>query len=223
MDGRPEQSDRTTSTTALPAELAPAAWVPTPPRRRLFGKYVALFLAVVAIALIPNGILEIWFSYRELNTLLVRIQREQAELAAVKIGQFIKEIEGQMAFVTQLPLQAKSDDEWSFDAVRLLRQAPAVTEVSQLDGNGREQYRMSRQAMDVVGSLADFSSDPLFAEALTNRVYYGPVYFVRESEPHMTLAVAGARRDHGVLVAQVNLKFIWDVVSQLKVGKRGQA
>ena len=28
----------------------------------------------------------------------------------------------------------------------------------------------------------------------------------------MTLAMAGARRDAGVSVAEVNLKFIWDVV-----------
>ncbi|MEA3059457.1 MAG: hypothetical protein QOE50_869, partial [Sphingomonadales bacterium] len=54
-------------------------------------------------------------------------------------------------------------------------------------------------------------------------IYYGPVYFRRESEPYMTLAMAGARRDAGVSVAEVNLKFIWDVVSQIKVGKKGQA
>src|SRR5262245_52888811 len=39
----------------------------------------------------------------------------------------------------------------------------------------------------------------------------------------MTLAMAGARRDAGVSVAEANLKFIWDVVSQIKVGKKGQA
>src|SRR5262245_55968650 len=39
----------------------------------------------------------------------------------------------------------------------------------------------------------------------------------------MTLAMAGARRDAGVSVAEVNLKFIWEVVSQIKVGKKGQA
>ncbi|HEX8808777.1 MAG TPA: histidine kinase dimerization/phospho-acceptor domain-containing protein, partial [Xanthobacteraceae bacterium] len=54
-------------------------------------------------------------------------------------------------------------------------------------------------------------------------VYYGPVYFRRESEPYMTLAIAGTRRDAGVSVAEVNLKLIWDVVSQIKVGERGHA
>jgi hypothetical protein len=39
----------------------------------------------------------------------------------------------------------------------------------------------------------------------------------------MTMALAGARRDAGVSIAEVNLKFIWDVVSQIKVGERGYA
>jgi signal transduction histidine kinase/CheY-like chemotaxis protein len=190
---------------------------------RLFRKYAALFLAVVCLALVPNAIFDIWFSYGELKTLLVRIQSEQAKSAAERIGQFIKEIEGQMTWAIQLPLQVKTEDDWRFDAVRLLRQVPAVTEIAQLDGDGKERYRTSREAMDVIGSLADFSREPLFTEALANRIYYGPVYFVRESEPYMTLAMAGGRPDYGVIVAQVNLKFIWDVVSQIKVGRRGVA
>src|SRR6202007_950871 len=72
-------------------------------------------------------------------------------------------------------------------------------------------------------SHVDLSKDPKFVEAIAHKTYYGPVYFRGESEPYMTLAMAGARRDAGVSVAEVNLKFIWDVVSQIKVGKKGQA
>src|SRR5262245_46332529 len=39
----------------------------------------------------------------------------------------------------------------------------------------------------------------------------------------MTLSLAGTRRDAGVSVAEVNLKLIWDVVSQIKVGEHGRA
>ncbi len=39
----------------------------------------------------------------------------------------------------------------------------------------------------------------------------------------MTLALAGTRKDAGVSIAEVNLKLIWDVVSQIKVGERGHA
>ena len=68
--------------------------------------------------------------------------------------------------------------------------------------------------MDVLNSGIDLSKEPKFKEAITHKVYYGPVYFRRNSEPYMTLAVAGTRRAAGVSIAEVNLKFIWDVVSR---------
>jgi two-component system, NtrC family, sensor kinase len=58
---------------------------------------------------------------------------------------------------------------------------------------------------------------------VAKKVYYGLVYFRRESEPYMTLALAGIRRDAGVSVAEVNLKLIWDVISRIKVGENGRA
>src|SRR5437868_4268252 len=192
-------------------------------RRRLFTKYVALFVAVVCIALVSNGVFDVFFYYQEHKASLIRIQREQAEAAAAKIGQFIKEIESQLGWTTQLPWSAGSIEHRGVDPLRLLRQGPAITELAQLDATGKERLRVSRLAMDVVASGADLSSDPKFAEAVARKVYYGPVYFRRESEPYMTLAIAGTRRDAGVSVAEVNLKLIWDVVSQIKVGERGHA
>ena len=192
-------------------------------RRRLFTKYVALFVAVVCVALLSNGIFDVYFYYQEHKASLIRIQREQAEAAAAKIGQFIKEIESQLGWTTQLPWSAGSIEQRRFDALRLLRQVPAITELAQIDASGKERLRVSRLAMDVVGSGTDFSNDPKFTEAVARKVYYGPVYFRRESEPYMTLAIAGTRRDAGVSVAEVNLKLIWDVVSQIKVGERGHA
>jgi len=192
-------------------------------RGKLFLKYVLVLLAVIAIALVTNGVFEIWFSYEEHKTSLVRIQREQAEAAAAKIAQFFKEIEGQIGWTTQLPWSKAALEQRRFDALRLLRQVPALTELSQLDGSGREQLRVSRLAMDVVESRIDFSNDAKFSEAVAHKVYYGPVYFRRESEPYMTLALAGTLRDAGVAVAEVNLKLIWDVVSHIKVGEHGKA
>src|SRR5262249_20290311 len=178
-------------------------------RGHLFRKYAAMFVGVVCLALVAGGALDIWFSYYEQKDFLIRIQRGQAESAASKIGQFVKEIEGQMAWATPLPWSTSTFEEWRLDAVRLLRQVPAITEVAHLDAAGRERFRISRHAMDVVGSGIDYSGDPVFLEAMANRVYYGPVYFVDGSEPYMTLAIAGSGRDHGVIVGQGNRKFIW--------------
>ena len=197
--------------------------VPRKIRSRLFLKYAGLFVAVVCVALLTNGLFEIWVSYREHKDALIQIQHEQAESAAAKIGQFIKEIESQVGWTTQLLWSAGTIEQRRFDALRLLRQVPAITELAQVDASGKEQLRVSRLAMDVVGSGLDLSQEPKFTDAVKNKVYYGPVYFRRESEPYMTLSLSGTRRDAGVSIAEVNLKLIWDVVSKIKVGTRGQA
>src|SRR5271156_2679247 len=192
-------------------------------RSRLFIKYVALLVAVVVLALLANGAFEIWFSYQEHKASLIGIQREQAEGAASKIEQFITEINSQVGWTTQLPWSDSTLDQRRFDALRLLRQVPAITELAQIDASGHEQLRVSRLTMDVVGSGIDYSAKPEFTHAVAHKVYYGPVYFRRESEPYMTLSLAGTRRDTGVSIAQVNLKLIWDVVTKIKVGVHGRA
>jgi hypothetical protein len=50
-------------------------------RSRLFRKYVALFVAVVCVALLTNGLSEMWFYYRDHKASLIHIQREQADAA----------------------------------------------------------------------------------------------------------------------------------------------
>ncbi|MCC6780442.1 MAG: GAF domain-containing protein [Hyphomicrobiales bacterium] len=192
-------------------------------RGRLFAKYVALFVAVVCVALITNAALEILFFYREHESSLVRIQSEQAEAVSGKIGQFVGEIEAQLGWTVQLPWDMGTLEQRRLDAMRLLRQVPAITELSQIDPNGRERLRISRVEPNVMDSQVDMSKEKKFVEAVAHKIYFGPVYFRYDSEPYMTLALAGARRETGVSVAEVNLKFIWNVISNIKVGEHGRA
>ncbi len=117
------------------------------------------------------------------------------------------------------------------DYFRLLRQVLPVTEVSYIDPQGLEQLRLSRLAMDVIGSKTDYSKDPRFLQPQAGRAYFSPVTFRKDSEPYMTIALAGSgstsptgqKLRGGVTAAEVNLKFIWDVVSKIKVGREGRA
>ena len=97
--------------------------------------------------------------------------------------------------------------------------APCEDDCAQLAEGGIEVV-VKHQVVEllVVAHLGD-----RLTEAAGNKIYYGPVYFRRESEPYMTLSLAGTRRDAGVSIAEVNLKLIWDVVSQIKVGEKGSA
>jgi signal transduction histidine kinase len=199
-------------------------------RRRLFWKYVVFFSLLVTVALLASGLIELYFSYQENKGALADLQREKAQAAAVQIEGFIVEIERQMGWVVQpravpaVPLEQRR-----LDFYRLQRQVPAITEITYIDPAGREQIRISRLAMEVFGSGIDLSADPRFTEARARRIYRGPVSFRKESEPYMAIALAEGgqtveqRQRGGVIAVDVNLKFIWDVVSQIKVGKAGQA
>lgn len=190
---------------------------------KLFWKYAALLVALVGISLIINAAVDMYYAYGESRSSLIAVQREKANGAAAIIEQFVKEIEGQVGWVTGiLPLGSELEQR-RLEFFRLLRQAPAVTEVSYVDGDGREQLKVSRLAMDALASGADLSQEPKFVEAKAKKRYVSPVYFRNESEPHLTLAIAGTRRSTGVTIAEVNLIFIWDVISRIRVGKAGLA
>ena len=196
------------------------------PRRAatgLFRKYVLLLSAAVGLPLLASGILQILFAYRELDDFLDRLQREQADGASAKIEQFVRQIEDQIGWTVQLPWGADSLPQRRFDALRLLRQVPAITDLSMLDPSGKEQLRVSRVSADVFGSERDFSTDPRFAGALSQGSWFAPVYFREESEPYASIAVAGNRRSAGVSIAEVNLKLVWDIVTQIRAGTHGAA
>ena len=191
-------------------------------RTSLFLKYVTLFVGLVTAVLVINAALDLYFVYQENRRASIEVQYEKAENAAQRIESFVLEIERQVGWVAQAQWAALPVEQRRFDYVRLLRQVPAITELIQLDRQGREQLKVSRLSMDVVGSGTDLSKEPAFVEAMAHRVWFGPVYFRKESEPYMTMAVAHGGRG-GVTVAEVNLKLIWDVVSKIRVGKDGYA
>jgi hypothetical protein len=159
----------------------------------------------------------------DVRALRSQILLMQAECIADKLAQFIKENQNQVGWTTQLPSTGASIEQRRFDSLRLLRQAPAITELSLLDAEGKEFYKGSRLAIDVVGSGTDYSKDAKFTETMAKKIYYGSVYLRRESEPYMTLGLASMRPDAGVSVVELNLKLIWEIVQQTKVGDRGVA
>ena len=176
-------------------------------------------------ALLTGGLVDLFFSYREHKTLLLSLQREKAVAAASRIEQFIRDIERQISWTLRPEWSsgAATLEERRMEYLRLLRQAPAITELSALDARGEEQLRVSRIGLDQLASRRDLSREPAFLEATPGKAYYSPVYFRKESEPYMTVSLAGRRKDAGVTIAEMNLKLIWDVISQTRIGEAGYA
>jgi len=181
-----------------------------------------LFAAVV-LPLLANGGSEAWFGYRDRIALLHQIQAIEARSAAGRIQSFLDGIKDQLGWMVQVPWADSGDESHRIDTFRLLRQVPAVMEVILVDDHGAERLHISRIAPDVTASGIDRSRDASVQGARKTHIWYGPVALHQGSEPFMTIAVSGARASGGIVVAEINLKLIWDVISAIKIGKTGEA
>ena len=190
---------------------------------RLFRKYLLLLLTLVSGVLLASGAISLYFSYQEHRTALGSLQEEKAVAAASRIEQYIRQIQQQLAFAALPQLDASDVELRRIEFLKLLRQVPEVTDIAQLDGDGREQVLVSRLGMDVLRSGKDRSQEPAFRNAKRGQPWVGPVYFRKETEPYMTIAIRSGGDGSPVTIADVNLKFIWDVVSRIKIGDKGKA
>ena len=194
-----------------------------PLRRPLFQKYFLAFFVAVVIPLSINGAIDAWFGYREYRATLDERLRVEARAAAGRIRDFLDGITAQMDWTVELPWSQANFQRHRLSALRLLRQVPAIVELTLIDGAGKERLKISRLGRDIVGSGVDRSADPAVGGAQKSRLWFGPVTLNRGSEPYMTVAVAGNRAEVGISVAVINLKLIWDVITAIRVGRRGGA
>lgn len=195
------------------------------PRRRgeLARKY-ALFVGVaICLALGLNTAIATFFAFSDQRALLVRVQQEQARAAAQKIGAFVAGIMDHLDWASQSGATSNSPEERRLDGLRLMRQVPAVLELRQIDPAGREQVFLSRYARDHADGAINWSTDPGFRAAQAQGSFHGEVEFRRGSEPHMELLRRAASPPHWTARATVNLVFIRELVSRLKVGEAGRA
>ncbi len=198
------------------------------PRGRLVRDYFLISVLLVGGGLITSGVVEIYFRYQESREQLGLYQREVAAGAAFKIERFVQEIHNTLKGATRSREIAPKGltDDFRFELEKLLLIAPAVTEALALDQNGAIRVEASRLRTVLQEAKKDPSVGPAFLQARQGKFYFGPVHFVRGSEPYMTIAVPIDRFSGdviGVLQAEVNLKYIGDVVSAITVGKAGYA
>ncbi|MBV5298125.1 MAG: diguanylate cyclase [Rhodoferax sp.] len=106
--------------------------------------------------------------------------------------------------------------------IQILRHTAALKEIALLDQHGVEVLRVSRRATDVTRNGQDFSSADWFGQVKSGRPYRSPVYF-QDGALFMTIAMAAGPEAAGITVAEVDLEFLLDGITRIKVGESGHA
>lgn len=184
-------------------------------REGLFAKYVVSLVGLVVFVLAVNGAMETWISYRAIKTSLTDGLEDKAQGAARRIEQSVSELERQISWVTTASRDTL--EKRRADYAQLLQQVSVVSQLFQLNGEGREVLRVSRQST-TTGSNADLSRDMRFTDTVARGVSYSAVNFVDE-KPVMSISVAHSGFNAGVTVAEIDLGFLSGFLSDAQVGK----
>jgi class 3 adenylate cyclase/HAMP domain-containing protein len=186
-------------------------------REGLFAKYVMSLVGLVVFVLAINGVMETWISYSATKTSLTDGMSEKAEATAKRVEQAMADLERQILWVTRASA-ANTVEQRRADYAQLLNQLPAVSQFSFISGQGREELRLSRLTVNY-GSNVDFSRDARFNETLARgSTTYSPAYF-HDTRPHISITVSHSGYTVGVTVAEIDLRFLNDYLSDAQVGR----
>jgi class 3 adenylate cyclase/HAMP domain-containing protein len=184
-------------------------------REGLFAKYVMSLVGLVVFVLAVNGATETWISYRATKKTLTDAMSEKAETTARRIDQSIFELERQISWVTRASVVTL--EQRRSDYAQLLSQIYAVSQLFQLNGEGREMLRLSRSKISV-NSNADYSQDPRFTETVARGLSFSPAFF-SGNRPFMSISVAHSGFNAGVTIADIDLSFLSDFFGDAQVGR----
>lgn len=195
---------------------------------RLLRRTVLIALLCVSGSMLISSVVELYFRYRDSRESLRVAQQEMAYKAALQVEQFITTVHQQLQSATHPAemLTGGLAEAYRFELLKLLRWTPAITTAFVLDLTGREVLKVSREQLVLPEDLRDYAGEAAVLQAHAGTTFFGSVYFVRESEPYMCMAVPIVQPGDevvGILVAEVNLTYIWDVITRIQVGQTGYA
>ena len=200
-----------------------------PKRTRSLTLTLALaYFGVSLFALLLSSVVQIGLNISTQQAALSSKQQSIARDASKAVSNFIQEkfnsLETAVEFAN--PVNATSETQKNI-MESLLGIHPAFKQFALLNMKGRQLAQVARSSQVLSPQFADHLQGEAFSQALLEKRYISPVYIDDvTSEPLVAIAipVRNALGDtQGILMAEVNLKFMWDLVDQLKVGATGYA
>lgn len=184
-------------------------------------------LTLLAAALIINTVAGSFYTRRQIYRASSELQKEVATVTARRIYYLItQKLERLQDAGVAMSLYRLASEEQKLLGLLLLKNDPSFRELALLDRQGNELLKFSERHVYLSSDLKSQNTSPAFLTAIEGTTYIGPVYTSDRAEPYVTLAVplkSSPTTVIGVLTAQANLKFLWEVISESKFGHGGYA
>ena len=192
-------------------------------RRRLLLWNVSLFGLVLSAIILASYL----YNVRQIDRYNSELQAELATVTANQIDAFANRKKERLAdaglSISLHPIGSKAQQ---LLAILLLKSDSALTEISILDPEGMEVIKVSARDVYTAAEFANQRDADKFRKAIKGETYFSQVYTSDRAEPYVTLAAplkAPSREIIGVISAEVNLRFLWEVIGDVHFGTAGYA
>jgi methyl-accepting chemotaxis protein len=212
------------------ADKMPTQDKPKKPRnfRSLTITLAIAFLALSAVVLLIASSLDVYFTIQTQQEVIANQQQLIAKDAANTVKGFIQEKFSVLETASSIgDVVTAPYEQQSLVLNKLIGLESSFRQLILLDAQGQEVMRASRLSGMASGQLMKQNSSDILYQLSRGETYISSVYIDEvTSEPMVIIAVP--EKDvfgdpEGILVAEVNLKFMWDMVAGIKIGRNGLA
>jgi PAS domain S-box-containing protein len=186
--------------------------------------FLALSLAALMVAYIPQMLFYVRVRKEAVDNKQQSIAKDAANTVASSVQEKFSVLEAAVRFGVPT-FASQAEQQRTLD--NLLGLQPAFSHLVLLDSQGQALCMVSRISQTAAEQLVDKVESDLLSQVSQGKRYISPVYVDEvTNEPLVMMAVPALdvfRDFQGTLVAEVNLKFMWDLVDRLEIGDTGLA
>jgi PAS domain S-box-containing protein len=184
------------------------------------------FLLLTLMILLITGGLETYISFKTQQKAISSQEQLIARGAADAVNGFIQEKFSILQTTARLGYTSSSSPrEQEIALEKMLGLEQSFRQFVILDSRQQESLRVSRISKNLSNQLMELDKGEVFSQINKKETYISSIYIDKiSSEPMAVIAVPIKNifgDTEGALIAEVNLKFMWDMVDRLKVGTKG--
>ena len=192
-------------------------------RRRLMAWGLSLFgLALTTVVVAGYS-----YTVSQIQRDAAALQSELASVTSEGIRSFVRrKIERFSDNADALSLYQLGSKEQQLLLGLVVKNDSSFSDASIIDSQGMEVLKVSDRKVYFPSDLTDQSKSTKFIKALKGEDYIGPVYTSNRAQPYVTLAIplwGAAQSIIGVVSAEADLSFLWEVLGKIRFGTSGYA
>ena len=188
--------------------------------RRLWLKTAVVMIVIITIPVVFLGFFLVENSQKTVRDSLLNSQREMVNRATGEISLWLKRVEDILSSTAEI-LGSMNLTPWQQETVLvgLALNQPLFMRISSIDLSGK-----AIASSDLGGT--EWYFDPQATQKIMEkRIYISPVQFQKHPTPYVTVAVPVLTRKKlsGALLADVDLRSLWEIVDDIRKEKTGRA